>query len=502
VNSTAVPHTATSDTVGGWDTGIVNGSSSAAVTFNTAGIYPYHCAIHPYMHGTVYVGVTPQIALPSVANAAYGGYTTGAYIENIGSAAASVHVRYFDQAGSPVGTGDDRSSLAPKATWTVSQANGLSFSPGAAGSAIVYSDQPVAAFVNEFAPNGGDASSYTGIRIGFGNGIGPTLYAPAIANNAYGGYTTGLGIINMGQTTDIMIEYRGADGTVAQTQTLTAVPPHAYRDAYSGTAGLPDHFAGTATITVVSPMPGLSSIAAVVNEVGPHGQFSSYDAIANATPVLYLPTMLNGAYGGYYTGIGVRNIANAVGTVSITYRDAAGTAVKTVNSMPIAANGYLAIYQGDPTVGPPPSATGYSATITANVAIVAVVNEVAPPTATAGGGQQFTSYNVSAANDLVVNAPLTENAGSDGWSTGLGIMNTGGLSGNFTIRYFDAASGMLLTSKTVTIPGQAFAGVYTPDDLPAGTRASASITGPSPMSSVAVIVNERSATSFMSYGGQ
>ena len=55
VNSTAVPHTATSDTVGGWDTGIVNGSSSAAVSFNTAGIYPYHCAIHTYMTGTVTV---------------------------------------------------------------------------------------------------------------------------------------------------------------------------------------------------------------------------------------------------------------------------------------------------------------------------------------------------------------------------------------------------------------------------------------------------------------
>jgi hypothetical protein len=81
-------------------------------------------------------------------------------------------------------------------------------------------------------------------------------------------------------------------------------------------------------------------------------------------------------------------------------------------------------------------------------------------------------------------------------------MNTGGLPGDVTIRYFDAASGMLLTSKTVTIPGQAFRGVYTPDDLPAGARATATITAPSMMSSVAVIVNESNATSFMSYGGQ
>jgi hypothetical protein len=431
---------------------------------------------------------------------AYGGYTTAAYIQNTGTVPASVHVDYFDQTGNAVGVGDDNMSLAPKATWTIRQDNDHSFAAGAAGSAIVYSDQALAAFVNEFAPGGGDASSYTGIRVGSGNG--PTLYAPAIANNAYGGYTTGLGIINMGQTTDIQIEYRGADGATAKTQTLAAVPPHAYREAYSGSAGLPDNFAGTATITVVNPVPGMSSLAAVVNEVGPHGQFSSYDAVANATNVVYAPTMLNGGFGGYYTGVGIRNIANAAGNVSITYRDAAGTAVKTVMGMPIAANGYLAIYQGDATVGPPPSATGYSATLTATVAMAAVVNEVAPPPASAGGGQQFTSYNVAVGSDVVVNAALVENAGADGWSTGLGIMTTGGLPGDVTIRYFDAASGTMLTSKTVTIPGQAFRGVYTPDDLAAGTRATASITAPSIMSSVAVIVNESNATSFMSYGGQ
>ena len=176
-----------------------------------------------------------------MANAAYGGYTTAAYIQNIGTVAASVHVDYFDQMGNAVGLGDDNVSLAPQATWTIRQDNGHSFAAGGAGSAIVYSDQALAAFVNEFAPAGGDASSYTGIRVGSGNG--PTLYAPAMANNAYGGYTTGLGIINMGQTTDIQIEYRGADGTIAKTQTLTAVPPHAYRDAYSGSAR--SSFSGT-----------------------------------------------------------------------------------------------------------------------------------------------------------------------------------------------------------------------------------------------------------------
>ena len=495
-NSSGTTHTATSDAAGGWDTGFVSNGSSAAVSFPTAGIYPYHCTIHPYMHGTVFVGVTPQIALPSVTNRAYGGYTTAAYVENTGAAAASVHVRYFDRSGNPVGTGDDLASLPAHASWTVRQDNGNSFSPGVAGSAIVYSFQPVAAFVNDFAPGGGDASSYTGMRIGSDNG--PRLFAPTIVNNAYGGYTTGLGILNVGDATDIQIVYRDAAGTVVKTQTLTTVPPHAYRDAYSGTAGLPDQFVGTATITVLNPLPAASSVAVVVNEVGPNGQFGSYDAVSNASMVWNAPIALNAGFGGYYTGINVQNTSTSPGTVSITYYDSAGNVAKA-SSTPIAGSGYAPIYQGDGTLGPPPSSAGYSALLTADVPVTAEVNEVAPAAVGSGPGRQLTSYTPSSGN-VSVNAPLVENSGADGWSTGADIMNTG-IAASITIKYFDAATGVALQTKTVNLASHAFLGDYTPDDLPAGTRATALITG-ALMSPVAVIVNEGSATSFMSYGGQ
>src|SRR5947207_8371007 len=53
-NNTGPRHTA-SDT-GAWTTGnIAPGGTSAAVAFPTAGTFPYHCAIHPSMTGTVIV---------------------------------------------------------------------------------------------------------------------------------------------------------------------------------------------------------------------------------------------------------------------------------------------------------------------------------------------------------------------------------------------------------------------------------------------------------------
>jgi plastocyanin len=50
-------HTATSD-IGLWNTGtLTQGATSIAVVFRAAGVYAYHCQIHPSMHGKVRVPI-------------------------------------------------------------------------------------------------------------------------------------------------------------------------------------------------------------------------------------------------------------------------------------------------------------------------------------------------------------------------------------------------------------------------------------------------------------
>src|SRR2546423_10466312 len=73
-NATGPTHTATSDT-GAWTTGnIASGGTSAAVAFPTAGTFPYHCAIHPTMTGTVIVSAAaPAPSSPPVRGLASGG---------------------------------------------------------------------------------------------------------------------------------------------------------------------------------------------------------------------------------------------------------------------------------------------------------------------------------------------------------------------------------------------------------------------------------------------
>jgi hypothetical protein len=296
--------------------------------------------------------------------------------------------------------------------------------------------------------------------------------------------------MNLGAlATNLTLTYRNTSGGVVKTQTVNGLAPNAYVGLYSGdpTLALPAGFAGTATI-----VSSAGSVAAVVNETGPGGQFSSYDAVAAGSTALYSPMALNNAYGGYNTGMNIQNTTGGAGTVTISYYDSTGTATTTM--FPIAANGYLGVYQGTDI----PVAGAYTAKLTSTVAIAAIVNEVAPSTTSA---KQSSSFNTVASGSATIHLPLVENAGSDGWSTGEGIMNTGASSATVTVSYFDIATGAPLgTPQSLMLAPAAFWGLYQPTGgLPSGARATAVVTT---AGQVAVICNESNSSTFMSYLGE
>jgi len=99
--------------------------------------------------------------------------------------------------------------------------------------------------------------------------------------------------------------------------------------------------------------------------------------------------------------------------------------------------------------------------------------------------------------------PLVESAGSDGWSTGEGIMNTGTAATTVTVSYFDTATGVQVgTPQSLSLQPNAFWGLYQPNGgLPNGMRASA-IVSAAPGGQIVVICNESSVMSLMSYVGQ
>jgi plastocyanin len=53
VNSSDMTHTATDE--GAFDTGDIRPGRRAVVAFRRKGVFPYHCAIHPFMRGKIVV---------------------------------------------------------------------------------------------------------------------------------------------------------------------------------------------------------------------------------------------------------------------------------------------------------------------------------------------------------------------------------------------------------------------------------------------------------------
>src|SRR5215831_7901145 len=61
----AIPHTSTSDTAGVWDSGLLMANKTFSFTFSTAGSFPYHCTVHPFMKASVTVQSAPVTPPPT-----------------------------------------------------------------------------------------------------------------------------------------------------------------------------------------------------------------------------------------------------------------------------------------------------------------------------------------------------------------------------------------------------------------------------------------------------
>jgi plastocyanin len=54
-NQDSTAHTATADDGHSFDTGTLADGASQTISASKPGSYPYHCSIHPFMHGTLVV---------------------------------------------------------------------------------------------------------------------------------------------------------------------------------------------------------------------------------------------------------------------------------------------------------------------------------------------------------------------------------------------------------------------------------------------------------------
>jgi hypothetical protein len=357
-------------------------------------------------------GATKVIA-PEIMHNWYG-YYTKMYIQNAGSADATITITFYPGLGGASGV-TESAVIMPGAAYQADQ-KGKTALGGAGGrfngSAVVTSNQPVVVMVNELNEGAVKLFSYNG----FGAGA-TSVVCPSILRGHYGWYTS-IAIANPDTNpADVTITYTADNAfslpaalrgtTVVKNYTIA---PGQSKLRYDGTGASPTmdpslsdlttftRFFGTVKITSNRP------IVAKVNQESDSGNAEAYNCIdsSTATTKIAVPLIQSKFYG-FFTSLTVQNVSGTAGTVTITYKSDATysspPSTTYVKAHPISANGQFNVWEGG-SAGDLYSSGIFtrfngSAIIESTVPVVAIVNEEKGGVSGQDYGYSFNVVNIT-----------------------------------------------------------------------------------------------------------
>jgi len=380
-------------------------------------------------------------------------FSSGFQVQNLSTSEASAEIVFYNENGNQ---GASVQATIPASGSTTYAILPDSVPAGFNGSAVISSNQKVAAIVNLVSPDislsfGGEA--YIGFESGSRNVSLPLLF------KNFSGFNTFFNVQNVGSTTaNVTVTYRG-QGITGTVQERATIPPNAARrfDQNANTQ-IPSNFFGSATIT------SDQDIVAAVVQVGPTTVLA-YNGFTEASTEPYFP-LINANNSGFITGISLQNAGTTDTEVTVSYSPTpgiTGNSPACTETKTIPGNGGSAIFAVDAFRISQPGencADGGlfvgSARVTTNSAnqpLVAVVNQLNNTTNKAGA---YSSFNVTGATDTVV-FPLIQDRVA-GFFTGISIVNVGNTATTITCTY--SPGGTTQVSTTIQ-PG----GTFTPVQL-------------------------------------
>jgi hypothetical protein len=365
-------------------------------------------------------------------------YVTGTQVMNVGTATANITITYYDALGNIVGTslpGEQILSFQSK-----------TYFPPASGSAVISSDQPLAAVTNILnSPSSPTASaSYVGASAGSTSVGLPLLFK----NNS--GFYTWFTVQNAGST-DATVNVAYTDCTT--NPAAVVIKPGAASTFYQQNEACHTSAVFAGQVTSSQPV-----VAVVVEErATPTSFMFAYSGFAKGSLAPVMPLM-NANNSGITTGVQIQNLhASTASTVTVTYSpSSAGTACTETQIIPAGQSKTFALfafnsgpYTSDPVKGTTTCAGAVkfvgSAIVTGNtgsVPLVAVVNQQA-----AKFGEAYDAFDSADATGTVV-MPLIFDRHVNYW-TGFSVMNLGAAATNIKCTFagnkattYEAKSGV------------------------------------------------------------
>ena len=299
------------------------------------------------------------------------GWETGQQIQNIGSGQAdAIAFVAVAQNGTETNCGT-ATNVAAGASANFLTGN-CAIPAGFVGSAIVSSDQPIAAIVNVNNRTVGKAAGqYKGTD---SSDVAMEVNFPLVKNN-FGGRTSTFYVQN------------ASDGPVNVTATFVTVPGGTNTETYNNVpagamvviipadAGVPTGGLGSLNVSATGNIAGAVLESEHGVTTGNNLQAARGFTAGDAAPTIYCPLVRNGHTArNQTTGIQVQNVSGAAQTITVTY-SYNGDQTKVVTSPSVADGASFTFFGADATYGLPTGALGSAKVEGENGDVIAIVND-------------------------------------------------------------------------------------------------------------------------------
>ncbi len=367
------------------------------------------------------------------------GWQSGHQIQNVGDADATVQFTAYDLAGADYDCGSE--VAVPDGSVNVKIDTCVA--DGFAGSAVVSSDQPMAAIINVNNKGTGNAAGqYTGTD---GADVATTISFPLMKNDFHGRTTTFYIQNSSDSLNDLTATFtvKGESGTYEKI--YSDVPANSMVIIIPEDASVADGVVGGLSVTGTSALAGTvlehETTAAIAENLQASRAFSPNDYDTQ----LYCPLVrYNHTSKDQTTGVQVQNTDVTTQTITITY----GNGI--TNTADVAAGASHTF----PTKNDLAEGVKQSATLTSAGPIVAVVNDKGLSTS---DPQRVTTYAcfAGAGATTSVSLPLVkERLGVN--QTGVQVQNVGGSSITITVTYNNSGGTVVVQNATPLVAGESF----------------------------------------------
>lgn len=402
---------------------------------------------------TLLVAMAMLLLFATTAGATPATYNSGFQVQNLSSSsAATVQIQFFALGnGTAALTVDD--TITAGGSNTYFPLDGTSGNPnlpaGFSGSAVISSDQPVAAIANLLGDGFNSGASY-----GSFSGGSESVSLPLIAKGQVNIYDTFFNVQNVGSgSASVTVAYAGT----ACTETATIPAGAAAKFDQAANTCLAAGHVGAASITAGA---GQEIVATVVETTRNNTGLFAYNGFVTSSPTINIPLVqFNNV--GFHSGVQIQNVGDASTEVTVSFTPAGGigTACTETGTVAAGASGTFGLFAfslpggtftetctfGQRFVG---SAT---VTNTGGENLVAIINQ----TNFTNFASAYNGFNPATATTSL-SMPLLMDR-NFGYSTGFNLQNVGDAETTVTCTYSTSANGTTIADSEYTLAAGAAA---------------------------------------------